>query len=197
MSTNEVAVAKSLGCIGAWIERHAPPEFFPLYRTPASPEAIAQAERVVGAAFHPLLRDMLLFANGATANAPSLIDAFKPMTVDDIVSAHRFLTEEFLEGRNIERDDNERIRAANGVRPIWWSARWIPFMQNGGGDYLCVDMDPARGGNVGQVVTYYHDESFRPKTAEDIGAMFARVAEGLDTGAYKFDPENEMIYERC
>lgn len=195
MSSREASVANSLGRMGAWIERYAPPAFFPLYQRPAPPESIARAEQAIGVAFPPLLHDVLLFADGATDHGPSILDAFKLMTVDDIVSTHRFLSEEFPDGRNMERDDDERVDAGKGVQPCWWSPRWIPFMRNGGGDYLCVDQDPARGGYAGQVVTYYHDEAYRPRIAADISDMFARVADGLDTGTYKFDAENEMIYE--
>lgn len=193
MSNQDMNFIRSLSSIGTWIERNGSAEFFPVYGEPASPEAIGRAEQAIGMPFHPSLHALLRFSNGMTDHAPSLIDAFKLMTVDEIVSAYLFLSGEFPDGENLEWDDHPPMRAAKGVQAVWWCAKWIPFMQNGGGDYLCVDMDPARAGSIGQVVTYYHDETFRPKVANDIGQMFARVAEGLVAGTYKLDPENQMI----
>lgn len=189
-------LAEDLKRIGAWIEKNVPPRFFPIYRQPASVEEITQAERRVGVGFHPHLRILLSSANGATDNSPSLVNTFSLMSADEIVSAYEFLSAEFPDGRNIEHPDHAPIDAAPGIRSTWWWPKWIPFMANGGGDYLCVDMDPAPGGNSGQVVIYYHDETFRSKEAPDIGQMFARIADGLETGTYTFDSEGYMIVEK-
>lgn len=39
------------------------------------------------------------------------------------------------------------------VRPDWWNPRWIPITFNQGCCYF-VDLDPAPGGQMGQVVSY-------------------------------------------
>jgi cell wall assembly regulator SMI1 len=195
MSPEDMKLVESLNYIADWMARHAPSAFSPIYQQPSTPEAIARAEQAVGVAFHPQLRALLGFADGMTDRAPSLIDAFKLMSLADIVDAHAFLSNEFPDGRNVERDDGDLVEAAKGVKPAWWRPRWIPFMTNGGGDYLCADMDPARGGRAGQVVTYYHDEAFRPKRADDIARMFADFADGLKAGAYRFDADDEMFLE--
>ncbi|WP_188825493.1 SMI1/KNR4 family protein [Brucella endophytica] len=118
------------------------------------------------------------------------------MPVDDIVSAYEFLSEQFPEGRNIENPDHAPIDADPGIRPTWWWPGWIPFMENGGGDYLCIDMDPAPGGTLGQVVAYYHDETFRIRRAGNIGHLFARIADGLESGTYILNLDSHMIVER-
>jgi molybdopterin molybdotransferase len=37
----------------------------------------------------------------------------------------------------------------------WWRLAWIPFCGDGGGNHLCVDLDPAPGGTAGQVITMW------------------------------------------
>jgi len=39
----------------------------------------------------------------------------------------------------------------------WWSKSWLPFLDSGDGDHLCVDLDGAFGGVPGQVLMFYHD----------------------------------------
>ena len=43
----------------------------------------------------------------------------------------------------------------------WWSPAWLPFLSNGGGDHLCVDMAGSFTGGVGQVLTFWHDDNPR------------------------------------
>ncbi|WP_088702689.1 SMI1/KNR4 family protein [Rhizobium sp. R693] len=182
--------------IDTWLAAHAPPRFLPIYREPASLEQITQAEREIGVQFHPDLHALLSFTNGATSSSPSLAGAFGLMTLDEMVSAYKFLLEEFPGGKNLENPNHAPIDADVGVRPVWWWPKWIPFMENGGGDYLCVDMDPTAGGNLGQIVIYYHDEAFRRRDAQSIGEMFARIADGLETGTYTFNLNHRMIAKR-
>jgi cell wall assembly regulator SMI1 len=39
----------------------------------------------------------------------------------------------------------------------WWSKSWLPFLDSGDGDHLCVDLDGAFAGMPGQVLSFYHD----------------------------------------
>lgn len=43
--------------------------------------------------------------------------------------------------------------ATGPVRPDWWNPRWIPITFNQGHSYF-VDLDPAPGGQIGQIVSY-------------------------------------------
>lgn len=55
----------------------------------------------------------------------------------------------------------------------WYEPWWIPFTNDGGGDALCVDMNPGSGGHAGQVIAWYHDASDRSVVAPSIAALFA------------------------
>lgn len=59
-----------------------------------------------------------------------------------------------------------------GVRPVWWSPSWIPVINSEQwGDYLRVYLDPAKRGTTRQVLTYYHDETFRDLVVFSMGAL--------------------------
>jgi cell wall assembly regulator SMI1 len=41
--------------------------------------------------------------------------------------------------------------------PRWWRRGWVPFLSNGGGDHLCLDLTAEDGGRAGQIIAYWHD----------------------------------------
>jgi cell wall assembly regulator SMI1 len=67
---------------------------------------------------------------------------------------------------------------AAGVRNDWWNPRWIPFTHDGGGNHLCLDLDPAAGGTVGQVITMWHDSGERAVQGRSFGEWFTRWWQG-------------------
>ena len=69
-----------------------------------------------------------------------------------------------------------------GVAADWWNRRWIPFASNGGGDYLCIDLAPAKGGKVGQVIKMRHDDSDRTLLAPSFAAWLDQLAEAIENG---------------
>jgi ankyrin repeat protein len=64
-----------------------------------------------------------------------------------------------------------------GVRADWWNEKWIPFAGDGGGDFLCLDQAPDKGGIAGQVVLFRHDDPRRRRVAPSLTALLADVAE--------------------
>ena len=65
------------------------------------------------------------------------------MTIEEVVGTHRLLTE-MLEGGEFDLQ-------------MWWSPRWVPFLDNGCGDHQCIDMGGAFGGVAGQVISFWRD----------------------------------------
>ena len=57
-----------------------------------------------------------------------------------------------------------------GVASCWWDESWIPFAANGGGDYFCIDLKPARGGSSGQIVSFKGNAGPRQITAKSFSA---------------------------
>jgi cell wall assembly regulator SMI1 len=77
------------------------------------------------------------------------------------------------------------IRPETGpIRPDWWNPRWIPLTRNQSGDHYCLDLDPAPGGTVGQIITMWHDDPEREVVAPSYGAWFVAFADELDAGKW-------------
>lgn len=70
-----------------------------------------------------------------------------------------------------------------GVRDDWWHRGWIPFASNGGGDSYCIDLAPAEGGTVGQVIAMNHETGSRPVLAKSFAEFLALLAQRLEDAA--------------
>jgi len=84
--------------------------------------------------------------------------------ISDIIRAWRFLEDEF----NIDNYRDLELESDEFVKPYFWNPKWIPIAENSGGDYLCLDTDPAEKGDFGQVLYYFHDEGFREVEAKSL-----------------------------
>lgn len=80
------------------------------------------------------------------------------------------------------------------VRALWWNPKWIPVTFNGSGDLQCIDLDPAEGGKVGQIVVYRHDHELRECIAESFAAWLDELATDMEGGQYTI--EDERIVRR-
>jgi cell wall assembly regulator SMI1 len=76
-----------------------------------------------------------------------------------------------------------------GIKDDWWNAKWIPFTHNGCGDHLCLDLDPAASGAVGQIITMWHDEGSRAIDAQSFSAYFTTYVADVIAGQYVYSDE--------
>lgn len=142
-------ISEDVARIADWVARHGE-SGTPMFAGPATADDVTRAEAALGLAFPHELRALYLVADGQTDTGPTLLDAFRLMSLAEIVDAAAFLNDFFPDGRNAEDPDHAPIDADRGIRATWWWPRWLPVMTNDSGDYHCVDLDPAEGGTAGQ-----------------------------------------------
>jgi len=74
------------------------------------------------------------------------------------------------------------------VRALWTSTAWIPIVLIGGETrHFCLDLDPAPGGVVGQIIHASPKSEERRVVAPDTGAFLELVAAALRDGKYEED----------
>jgi cell wall assembly regulator SMI1 len=73
------------------------------------------------------------------------------------------------------------------IKKDWWNPKWIPFTHSGSGDHDCVDLDPAPGGHVGQIIEYSHEVGAMRVAAESFVDWLTTFASALEAGKYQFD----------
>ena len=75
---------------------------------------------------------------------------------------------------------------ANGpVKPILWSSDWIPIASNGGGDLLCVDLSLDAGGQVGQIIVWWHETVLREVLYSSFSELMADYLRDLEANVFE------------
>ena len=69
--------------------------------------------------------------------------------------------------------------------PRWWRRSWVPFLNNGGGDHLCLDLAAEDGGTPGQLLVFYHDWEHRPIKFPNLEAWLTHLVESMEGGSYE------------
>ncbi|WP_437723469.1 SMI1/KNR4 family protein [Sorangium sp. So ce861] len=167
--------------IGAWLAAHAPPIAADL-APPATDEQIARLETAIGVALPDELAASLRVHDG---QGPYCGNPALGYWVALSCAAIAELWAEY--GRRIADGSplhDKGVIADPGVRPRWWHERWIPIATDDIGDSLVVDVDPAPGGAVGQIVRYRHDAETRRLESPSLATWMGQLADEMEAGGW-------------
>lgn len=167
------------------------------FGSPASDESILAAEAAFGVQLPEELRASLAIHNG---------DAMKKVESGGWQSDGPFAHLEWLSlGAMLsEWETWQETIGKQGLDPepdgpvksLWWNPRWIPFTVIAGSTWHhCVDLDPAPGGNPGQVIEIIDDDSKRAVIAPGYRAFLEQIARDLEAGKYTLDEEGKLVHE--
>ena len=76
----------------------------------------------------------------------------------------------------------------DGVRPVMWSRRWLPFAEDNG-YYLLLDLDPAPTGTYGQILELSGDGDPVSLQAASIRQWLEEYVTGLEQGLWVFSED--------
>jgi cell wall assembly regulator SMI1 len=150
----------------------------------ATQEQIEELERVIGA---KLPGDFVEFYKVHNGQTPikfdpniSLFDHTKLMSIDEIIEVWEMWKElvdagEFIDHKNKPKESNPGI----GIKNDWWNTLWVPFFNDGDSNHYCIDLDPAKDGNYGQVIQTWHDDKDRKFIARSFKDWFVQFKEDL------------------
>lgn len=72
------------------------------------------------------------------------------------------------------------------IRHNYWNRRWLPIADNGCGDLIFVDFDPAENGTVGQIVDWWHEPAKSTFLYHTFSEFLDEIANGITSGQYEF-----------
>ncbi|UOQ75032.1 SMI1/KNR4 family protein [Hymenobacter cellulosilyticus] len=55
------------------------------------------------------------------------------------------------------RINRQLLEAGEFELANWWQPGWVPILENGGGDHVCVDLQGSFTGRAGQLLEHWHD----------------------------------------
>jgi cell wall assembly regulator SMI1 len=67
--------------------------------------------------------------------------------------------------------------------PGWWRRGWVPFLHNGGGSHMCVDVTAEDGGKPGQLVAFWKADEDRPVEFESLEAWLEDLVSSMEDGS--------------
>ncbi len=106
----------------------------------AKPADFDAAEKALGGVLPPDLKALLTIHNGAPDYFT--LPGWELFSTTRIVEEWKIWEELYRTQFKPEKQSCEPKGPIRGDE--WWRLRWIPFCGNGGGDHLCVDMEPPR-----------------------------------------------------
>ena len=157
----------------------------------ATDEQIAETEKLLGVVFPEPVRESYRIHDGqAPHTRHGLIDGWEFLSLDRMEEDWGvwmgLLDADDLAGRETETQA--------GVRPGWWNPGWIPLIYGGTGDTHCLDLDPAPGGDLGQIITMWHDSPERQIIAPSFAAWLGQLANALEAGRNFLDDQALVIW---
>ncbi|GAB2614558.1 hypothetical protein GCM10027168_53900 [Streptomyces capparidis] len=172
-----------------------------LERLPAPPEPARrqELERSLGVPLPDDLRVLYAVADGDGGDAGArLLDRHVWLSLSEVADLHRgehwwALGDTWrYHGLDAVRHDPPPPAA---VRRSADRPRWIPFADSTGGDFLAVDMDPARGGRPGQVIRIGRNHNGGPVlVADSVTSLLRRHLQALERGDHECDADGEELW---
>ena len=195
------SVNESWQRIRTWIKSNTE-ELASFFPGPAEEFAIAASEAAMSVSFPDDLRESFLAQNGLEYGEqelnifPTPPEAFDEMAFCllpiDAVAQEWKVWKDLIDGGQFT--DSKGV-PDDGITSDWWSDGWIPVAGNGGGDFICVDMKPDKGGTIGQVICAWHDSEERQLLASSWSSYLNSLADEMESGKLTYTEDEGLIRE--
>lgn len=170
--------------IHAWLEENAPLVRASL-RPPATMARIRATEKELGVRFPEDVRRCYLLHDGQNADSrgfpPAFLHGWEWLSLERMVDEWR-VWKDLVDAGDLVDCVTEPDA---GVREDWYHPGWVPITYSGCGDHHCLDLAPAPGGTVGQIIEVWHDMASRPVVAPSFIRWLEHFAAELEEGDYR------------
>ncbi|CAM5707673.1 hypothetical protein MAUB1S_05176 [Mycolicibacterium aubagnense] len=180
------------------------PDFLGALAPGATTAQLDELEGVVGQPLPAILRDLLSWRNGVSAEA-AMVRIDGPWELMSVAQ----ICEEVAMMRDLLRSE------PGWIERTWWSTDWVPFLHDFCGDFICVDLtgdahtlrrngQPYQG-IPGQIINFDHEAEWRTVQAPSLQTWLTAVAEIIDASlvtptswplgermAYEFDEPDDQ-----
>lgn len=169
-----------------WTEINAPAVDFKL-NAGATEEELENLEKLIQHTLPEDFKNFYRIHNGQSAYRHNgLINTDVLMSINRI-SAECKQLKSFIE-RYPERSP-EISNTENVIKNNWWNPLWVPIIDEGTGDFVCIDLDPLPNGQNGQIMQMIHDDYYRPLLDNSFHKWFENYIIALEAGEYVYSEE--------
>jgi cell wall assembly regulator SMI1 len=196
-----MTVRQSWTSIEAWLKENTSATRKSL-RPPVKADALDKLQAKLGLSLPADFRESLHIHDGQKSDGDEdaglfpyadkvlgAMPSFRLLAVAEIAREWKMMKELF----DMKEFEGRKTKPSRGISKEWWNPGWVPIADDGGGDYFCLDLAPARGGAVGQVMVFLHDMTERPLIARSYAAWLEKLARGLASGKYVLDEDDGIV----
>ena len=160
----------------------------------ASPEAITKTEAKLGYQLPDEVRESYAIHDGSGNAGIFPQDDYGRINGVSLLSLEDATHESQSWTKLLNRNEfvGNTAHPTGPIKAEWWNRNWFPLTSNGGGDHLCIDMDPAPGGTIGQVIDFSHESGPRAVLAPSWRAFLNNYVSDLEAGRLRFDDTGEL-----
>lgn len=179
--------------IETWLQANAP-EVLPDLNPGATEAQIEATEACLGQRLPEEMKALYRLCNGQVEVGCGVWEGCEFLSLARIQTEWSCWKELLDDGHFIDSDGQPLgCEPDPGVRNAWWLPEWIPLSYDGGGNHTCIDLNPAVGGQVGQIISMWHDDPERRVLAPSLRAWFEAYIEGLEAGDIVYSAENNAL----
>jgi len=146
------------------------PSYYALLRAGASDSQLDDLEKILPCKLPESFRDLYRWRNGQEDPYEILYVNRSMLPVEEIIDFKQIL--DGMIGSDFED-------------PRHWRRGWVPFLENGGGSHLCLDLLAEDGGDRNQLIAFWKADADRPIEYPNLDAWIRDVIKTLvsDSGA--------------
>jgi len=174
----------------AWLSTNAP-QVLETLQPGATEEQIERAEAFLSVKLPEDFKASYRIHNGQTPYESGLLDGRELLSLERIQDEWK-VWKDVLDSGDL---DGFRSEPNGPIRDDWWNEKWIPITHDGSGNHDCLDLNPATGGQAGQIIDFWHDDPTRALMADSYGSWLKALVEGCESGRYVFSDECGGVVE--
>ncbi|MBD2102534.1 SMI1/KNR4 family protein [Leptolyngbya sp. FACHB-261] len=153
--------------IDQWLAAHRP-DYYAQLHPGVDDTALDAFESRFSVRLPALFRELYRWRNGQRPDySASLQDNRMFVPLDEVAE-----TKEMLDG----------MIGYDFENPRYWRRGWVPFLHNGSGSYLCIDLAAEGGGSLGQLIGFWKADEDRPVEYPSIEAWLNELADSMESG---------------
>ena len=175
-------LAQTFADLAALIEERHPSLQMGL-NPPATKKQLDAFEELIGHRLPDDFRQLYRLADGQKpGTAPLFPEGYDFLSLE-VISQEWAAMKEIYENKRFfwESDTPQGV-----VKNRSWHTAWIPFAQAITGDYYCIDLDPAPGGQIGQVIEFSHEDTVTPHLGFSLNDYLGHYEHRLRDGMYVY-----------
>jgi cell wall assembly regulator SMI1 len=171
-----------------WLRVNAP-QVLGTLQSGASEEEIRRTEKFLSVEFPDDVKDSYRIHNGQSRGNVGFINGIEFLSLarvrDEWMNWKDLLDSGIFEGWESEPE--------NKVKADWWNPKWIPLTSDWGGNHECLDLAPTEEGDVGQIISMWHDDAERQVKAGSFRGWLEQFANDLEAGRDAPSEEDDGI----